>query len=301
MHVLITGWPSFPEGEPTAGDVLAMEAVHEALTSAGVPAELVWSPVFRPAGLSLADAEPERYTHLIFVAGPVHGEQVRRLHTRYRHCRRIAVGVSVVDPTDPAVLGFHQVLARDGQGEEPRRDLAAGRAVRDVPVVGVMMSPVRVEYGGRRRNEEVEQELGRWLDSRECALVPLATTLEPYGWRTPGSPAQVEAIVRRMDVVITMSLHGLVLALKNGVPALAVDPVEGGAKVSAQARAWQWPAFVVAGGGTPSLSHAELERHWEWCLSGHGSAAAWQRTGTALPSLTHDLLHALGIAEGRAC
>lgn len=297
MRVLIAGWPSFLNGEPTAGDVLAMETVHDVLSGAGISAEMVWSPVFRPGGLSLAEAEPERYSHLVFVSGPAHGEQVRRLHTRYGHCHRIAVGVSVIDPTDPAILGFHEVLARDGGGEEPRRDLAAGRSVGDLPVVGVVLSPTQVEYGGRRRNDEIEEELGQWLASRTAALIPLETRLESYGWRTPGSPAQVEAIVRRLDLVVTMSLHGLVLALKNGVPALAVDPIEGGAKVSAQARAWQWPALVTAESGTPPLVYADLERHWEWCLSGYGSAAAWQRTGAARPPLTRDLLRVLGIPE----
>jgi Polysaccharide pyruvyl transferase len=38
-------------------------------------------------------------------------------------------------------------------------------------------------------------------------------------------------IVGRLDFVVTMRLHGLVLALKHGVPALAVDPVADGAAV----------------------------------------------------------------------
>jgi polysaccharide pyruvyl transferase WcaK-like protein len=51
-------------------------------------------------------------------------------------------------------------------------------------------------------------------------------------------------VISRLDLVITMRMHGLVLALKHGVPALAVDPVAGGAKVTAQAQAW-----ALAGGG----------------------------------------------------
>jgi hypothetical protein len=49
-----------------------------------------------------------------------------------------------------------------------------------------------------------------------------------------------------MDVVLTMRLHGLALALKNGPPAVAVDPFSGGDKITAQARAVDWPcAFAV--------------------------------------------------------
>lgn len=45
--------------------------------------------------------------------------------------------------------------------------------------------------------------------------------------------------------MVTTRLHGLVTALKLGVPAVAIDAVRGGGKVSAQARALGWP--YVAG------------------------------------------------------
>lgn len=66
------------------------------------------------------------------------------------------------------------------------------------------------------------------------------------------------------------------LALKKRVPALAVDPVAGGAKVAAQARAWSWPAVVTVpeAEGVPLLDPAELDRWWEWALSPHGRARA---------------------------
>lgn len=297
MRVLITGWPSFLNGEATAGDVLAMEAVQETLARAGVAAELAWSPVFRPSGPSLAEAEPGRYTHLIFACGPLFGEQVQRLHERYAHCRRIAVGVSVVDPADPAALGFHEVIARDGDGRQPRRDLSAQRPMPDVPVVGVALAPGQPEYGTRRAHDQVEAELTRWLNTKDCARVPFDTRLDLYGWRNPTTPAQTEAIIRRCDLVVTSRLHGMVLALKNGVPALAVDPVVGGAKVAAQALAWGWPAVLAARAETPALPLAELERHWAWCLAGRAAATAWDLSLNADHPLTDDLLAVLGLRE----
>ncbi|MBA9006773.1 polysaccharide pyruvyl transferase family protein [Thermomonospora cellulosilytica] len=300
MRVLVTGWPSFVNGEATAGDVLAMEAVRQALSDAGVPCDLAWSPVFRPGGMSLAEADPHRYTHLVFACGPVMGEPVRQLHQRYAHCRRVAVGVSVIDPHDPAVLGFDEVLARDGGGLEPRLDLAAEVPVPDVPVVGVVLAPGQPEYGSRRRHEQVEEELTGWLNARDCARVPIDTRLDPYGWRNAGTAAQVEALIRRLDLVVTTRLHGLVLALKNGIPALAVDPVEGGAKVEAQARAWGWPAVVTARSGKPVLNPAELERQWEWCLAGRAAAAAWDLRPDTKPLLTDDLLDLLDLREDQA-
>jgi hypothetical protein len=277
-----------------------MEAVQEALLGAGVPCDLAWSPVFRPSGPSLAEVEPGRYTHLVFACGPLVGEQVRRLHHRYAHCRRIAVGVSVIDPHDPAVLGFHEVLARDGGGQEPRLDLAAELPVPDVPVVGVALAPGQPEYGSRRRHEQVEDELTAWLNTRDCARVPIDTRLDPYGWRNSGTAAQVEALIRRMDLVVTTRLHGMVLALKNGVPALAVDPVEGGAKVGAQARAWGWPALVTARPGDPALDPAALERQWEWCLAGRAAVAAWDLRPDSEPLLTEELLDVLDLRADQA-
>jgi hypothetical protein len=69
--------------------------------------------------------------------------------------------------------------------------------------------------------------------------------------------------VSRLDAVITTRLHGLVLALHAGLPALAVDPVAGGGKVTAQARAWGWPAIVAA---EQAADRRLLGRHWDWCL-----------------------------------
>jgi hypothetical protein len=73
----------------------------------------------------------------------------------------------------------------------------------------------------------------------------------------------LESVIRRLDVVITTRMHGLVLALKNGIPALAVDPIAGGAKVRAQAAAWGWPAVVIV----DSLTDARLDQWWDWCRS----------------------------------
>ncbi len=311
MRVLVTGWPSFVHGEATAGDVLSMDAVVRTLSGAGVAYDTVWSPVFRPGGLQLEDAPPERYTHLVFACGPIHGEQVRYLHRRYARCRRIAVGVSVVDPEDPAVTGFDMVLARDGEGLAPRRDLAGSSPIDHVPVVGVIMAPGQSEYGDRRRHDDVAATLTAWLGDQDCARLPVDTRLDAYDWRACASPGQLASTVRRLDLVVTMRLHGLVLALRHGIPALAVDPVAGGAKVSAQARAWTWPAVLTPrelpdpGQGTPAGADADgpLRRWFDWCLSPDGRAAA-QRRAVSDPGpnpLLSGLVRNLRTPEERVC
>jgi hypothetical protein len=286
-RVLVTGWPSFLHGEATAGDVLAMEAARAALSAAGIGCDLAWSPVLRPGGLTLDDAGPERYTHLVFCCGPLAGWQVRGLHHRYASCRRVAAGVSVIDPSDPAAAGFHAVLPRDGGGQPPARDLAAAVAVPTVPVAGIILASAQPEYGSRARHEGLAADLADWLAGQDCARLALDTRLDSGNWRHAATPAQLESAVRRLDVVLTTRLHGLVLALKNGIPALAIDPVAGGAKVAAQAAAWDWPAVLVppAGAG-PVLDRGALGQWWDWCLSGAGRRRARAAAISPAPSLS---------------
>ncbi|MUL42906.1 polysaccharide pyruvyl transferase family protein [Streptomonospora sp. PA3] len=279
MRALVTGWFGFLHGEATAGDVGAAATVSAALDEAGVPHDIGRSPNTRIDGPVLDDLDPEDYDRLIFVCGPAHGWQVRELHTRFAHCHRTAVGVSVVDPADDAVRGFHTVIARDGPVPAPRPDLAAAAPLGPaVPVVGVARAPDQPEYGGRRDHDLLHGELERWLTAKDCARVPLDTRLDVAEWGHCATYPQFDALVRRVDLVVTTRLHGLVLALRNGVPAIAVDPVAGGAKVSAQARALGWPAVAVrdADGDTAAFRD-RLDALWDWCRS----PAARARTGWA--------------------
>ncbi|WP_197320352.1 polysaccharide pyruvyl transferase family protein [Saccharomonospora sp. NB11] len=262
MRVLVTGWPSFLRGEATAGDVLSMLRVADALSGAGIAVDTAWSPVLCPDALHLDDAEPGRYSHVVFVCGPAHGEQVEWLHRRYTSCRRIAVGVSVIDPRNAAAAGFHRILARDGLGE-PRPDLSYDAAARDVPVVGIMLAPGQYEYGRRRRHEQVHKTLLHWITGRECARLGLDTRLDTTDWRHCATPDAFCSVLARLDVVVTTRLHGLVLALRAGVPAIAVDPVAGGGKVTAQAEALGWPAVI----GADELDTETLDHWWDWCLT----------------------------------
>ncbi|MFJ8941974.1 polysaccharide pyruvyl transferase family protein [Streptomyces sp. NPDC102395] len=269
-RILLTGWFGFLDGEATAGDVLALNRVQEALRRAGLDHDVAWSPGFRPRGPHLAKIRPEDYSHLVFVCGPLHGPQIEELHRRFAHCVRIAVGTSVVDPGSPAVTGFHRVLARDAPGTEPTPDLAAGApALPACPVVGVILTHGQQEYGARRRHARVADEVTRWLSGLDCARLELETRLDVRDWRMCATPAQLESVLSRLDLVVTDRLHGMVLALRAGVPALAVDPVEGGAKVTAQARACGWPALVPA----ERLEASVLDQWWQWCAAvGRGRA-----------------------------
>ncbi|MEX5298479.1 polysaccharide pyruvyl transferase family protein [Kocuria sp. CPCC 205292] len=302
MRTLVVGWSSVLHGEATAGDVLAMDAVADALGTAGVPHDVAWSAVMcPPGGLRLDDADPADYTHLLFVCGPATGRSIAGLHERFAHCRRIAVGVSVLDPRDPVTAGFHRVIARDRPGAGARRDLAARAVPGLVPVLGVYLTSGQHEYGARRRHDDVRAGLEEWLGRLDAARLPLDTRLDPRDWRLPATAAQAGSVIARLDTVVTMRMHGLVLALRAGVPVLAVDPVAGGGKVTAQARAWDWPAVV----GADELDPARLDEQLHWCLSPAGRSEAGARA-TMTPSgfeqldeLLRDLLADLSGEPGR--
>ncbi|MBE9168992.1 polysaccharide pyruvyl transferase family protein [Pleurocapsales cyanobacterium LEGE 06147] len=82
--------------------------------------------------------------------------------------------------------------------------------------------------------------------------------------------AEVESLIACMDVVITTRLHGTVLALKNGVPVIAIDAIAGGAKVSRQAKTIGWSnVFSV-----DNLSDEMLAKAFEYCLTEEAKAKA---------------------------
>jgi hypothetical protein len=55
----------------------------------------------------------------------------------------------------------------------------------------------------------------------------------------------------------------MVLALKNGVPVVAIDPVAGGGKIRRQAETLGWPIVFEA----DSVDDRALEEAFDWCLS----------------------------------
>ena len=135
--------------------------------------------------------------------------------------RRIAVGVTVIDPADPAVTGFDVVLARDHGPSTSVRDLATAAVASArpvVPVTGVILTCGQGEYGNRRRHEAVTSQITGWLSLKACAPVPLETRLDIRDWRLCATAEAFMSLLARLDIVVTTRLHGLALALSAGVP-----------------------------------------------------------------------------------
>jgi hypothetical protein len=244
MRALVCGWFSFEPMGATAGDLQARAVACRWLEEAGVAHDVACAPVFA-TGVDWRTADPRAYTHLLFVCGPFDPDRppVAELLERFSGTWLIGLDISLErSPAegDPFAVLFERDSPRGGAP-----DLAFVAAPARVPVAGVILVPHQREYGERARHADAEALIDRGLRPRALARVDLDTALtnEPSTRDTASlrNPAEVESLIARVDVVVTTRLHGLVLALKAGVPAVAVDPVAGGAKVAHQARRIGWP------------------------------------------------------------
>jgi hypothetical protein len=290
MRVLVTGWFSTEDGEITAGDLLAGQGVRGWLEEAGVPHDMALASGFRGPGEVAASAvDPARYTHVVWVCGPVAPAKVARLLDRFAGCVRIAVGVSL---TGDAGGRFDTVLPRDGEGHGSRPDLSlAGPPAATTPVVGVILAHPQPEYGERQRHAEAERLVRDLVRQSEMAPLVLDTRLDAVDELACATPAGFEALIARVDVVVTTRLHGLVLALRTGVPALAIDPIAGGAKVAGQAASLGWPAACTIEDARP----ARLAGMLRWCLTGEARAMAVASAEHGRRALARTRVHLLGL------
>ena len=236
---LVAGWFSWRDHGATAGDVLACEVVCKWLHADGRPFDVASLLPSLP-GVDWREVEPAAYSDVIFVCGPVGVKTaLPSLLARFAASRHIGVDLTMLDPL-AAWNPFDVLIERDSDLAS-RPDLSFVAEQRHVPVLGiVLVEPYTPEYPTRDRQVEARAAVARLINGREAAVVEIDTRLErnPRGLRTA---AEVANLISRMDAVVTTRLHGLVIAIKDGVPALAIDPVSGGAKIAQQAGAIGWP------------------------------------------------------------
>ncbi len=270
MRALILGHFS------TIGDVDSLAYVTEILREEGVAYDVL--PFIEKLSLHLdhavsrADLEPSAYTHLIVVCGPFWPDLLERRGIaldRFAHCTRIGVNLTMIEPIE-AWNPFHLLLERDSD-RNVRPDLTFLQHSSRVPVAGLCTIAKQREYGDRQRHAEAVELLRQLLHDRKVAGIEVDTRWPAYRNQGGlGSAAEVTSVIARTDVLLTNRLHGMVYALKSGVPVLAIDPVAGGDKIMAQARVLGWPAASTV----DAASRQWLEHMFDWCLSAEGRQAA---------------------------
>ncbi len=293
-HALVAGWFSFEGMGATAGDLIARDVVAKWLKEAEVACDIALAPPFR-GGVDWKSVDPRTYTHLVFVCGPFgNGKPVTEMLVRFSGCRLVGLDLSMLQP--PAEWNPFDLLIERDSDLAARPDLALLGHKPNMPVVGVVLAHQQKEYGRRARHEQANAAIRGLLDSTPVVPIPIDTRLD----RNAGglnTPEAVECLISRMDAVVTTRLHGLVLAIKHGVAPLAIDPIEGGAKVLRQARALNWPTVL----SVEALEPKALEEALDYCLSESGRRRARrchmeavQSLGTVRERFLHEIASAAG-------
>jgi hypothetical protein len=252
----------------TAGDALAAQVARQWLEDAGRSVRIAATPPLA-GDVTLDEVDPDDVDELVFVCGPFgNGWPVPDLLVRFRGARLIGLDLSMLQPI--AEWNPFDVLFERESDRRAHPDLALASDGPLVPVIGLVEVHSQVEYGDRARHKEVGRAIRAALVEVRGAVVPIDTRLDANttGLRTA---AEVESVIARCDVVVTTRLHGMVLALKNGVPAVAIDPIAGGAKVRRQAEQLGWSVCLTPETTTPE----EIAGAITGCL--HGAMAEQAR------------------------
>lgn len=277
MRALLVGWFSFEGMGATAGDLLAADVARSWLTDAGVDVAVAWAPPFS-AAVDWQQVNPEAVDAVVFVCGPFgNGPPLHELLHHFRACRLIGLDVTMLEPLH-TWNPFDLLIERDSS-RRANPDLALAGAAEDVPVVGMVLMREQPEYGERDRHCDVNERLEALVASPGFARVLIDTRLDVSGSLLRTS-AEVTSLLARMDVVLTSRLHGLVLALRSGIPVVAVDPVAGGAKLTRQAAALEWPWCFGA-----DVPYEQLAEAFAACRSPEGRAAASAARRRALEAI----------------
>lgn len=257
----------------TVGDIESLVVVRDWLDELKIASDVApfTESVRRamPDTVHIGTVNPADYGYLVVICGPVWGEQLDDVGLNmdaFRHCRRIGINLTLVQPTQDW-NPFDILLERDSD-RATRPDLTLLRDTRLVPVLGRCLVKRQTSYAGRERHDVAIARFEELVRKRGYAVLDLDTR-----WyiekNTLKSASQFFSALQRVDVLLTNRLHGMVYALKAGVPVVAIDAIEGGAKVMQQARRLGWPCCLAIEDATLD----RLESAVDWCLSAETRAA----------------------------
>lgn len=269
----------------TIGDIESLDIVRYWLDELGLSydvapfAESVRKKM--PGAGDLSKIDPGAYSHLVMICGPVWKEQLEALHidlNKFQHCVRIGINLSLLVPPQ-SWNPFDLLLERDS-AQAVRPDLTLLADTGTSPVVGRCMVRKQSSYTGREHHQEALRLFDDVIRRRDFAVLDLDTRWyrDQNGLKTP---AHFISALQRVDLLFTNRLHGLVYGIKAGVPVIAIDAIEGGAKVTAQANAIGWPQCIPINEATPE----RLDEAVNWCLSPVARETARSCRNEVLPAL----------------
>lgn len=282
----------------TVGDIESLDLVRDWLDEINMPYDMApFKKKIRERMrnvINLSEINPGIYSHLLIICGPVWKEQLDTVPfdlSRFKHCVCIGVNLTMVKPLH--VWNPFDVLLERDSDRMSRPDLTFLSETQSVPVVGRCMVKKQSSYTERERHEEANQCFNDLIQRRDFAVIDLDTRW----FRTKNAlktPAHFMSALKRVDLLFTNRLHGMVYAIKAGVPVIAIDAIEGGAKVSAQAKALGWPQCIPVQEATPERLDAAVD----WCFSSEAREVVLscrKKAFTALGDVKRELLAALTV------
>ncbi|QDA36303.1 polysaccharide pyruvyl transferase family protein (plasmid) [Paracoccus liaowanqingii] len=271
----------------TVGDVEVLRQTERQLQALGMAYDVTPYTDAREAvdstWLNRFTLDPARYSHLFVICGPftpAMAVQHESIFDRFKHCVHIGVNLTMVEPL--ATFNPFEVLLERDSDRTVRADLSFREAPSRVPVIGLCLTGFQREYGDRHRGALAEEKLRRLIKNSGAAVIEMDTSV-PAAMNRFGlsNAAQFESICARLDAMLTTRLHGMVLALKNGIPTIAIDPVAGGDKVTRQAHKLGWREVFEP----DQVSDDDLLAALTRCLSEAGRADAGLVRDRAIASL----------------
>jgi hypothetical protein len=283
--VLVAGWWAFGGAATSPDDLAIRDVVCRWLDETGRPYDVA-GPSSGPERIDWRHANPDSFAAVMVVGGLFKrtGTTLEFLK-RFELCRLIGVHVSMPDPIE-VWNPFDVLIEQDGS--IARANVTRVPRQSSVPVVGIVDQVATPEGGAP---EVVREAIERLLRSCPMAVVRIDAP-RADGPAAPRQNGEFEALIRRMDVVVTGSSRGLVVALEHGVPAVALEAGEAESDLSRQAEVFGWPLCFTA----DEIDDGRLKRAFEYCLTASGrqhARACGTRGQDAMAATRERLIEAL--------
>jgi polysaccharide pyruvyl transferase WcaK-like protein len=149
----------------------------------------------------------------------------------------------------------------------------------------------------RGRQSDYGEEVCTWREVEDLALklasdivVPASgrmLEIENHLVRSNKTPIEIENLYVACDLVITSRFHGAVTAMKHGIPFIAIDQIQGGAKVYNLLAHLGWPHVYKI----DEVDNVDLAGIARALLSGSSSPVLRAARGEAIRAANKTLEH----------
>ncbi|RVD19619.1 capsular polysaccharide synthesis protein [Mesorhizobium sp. M4B.F.Ca.ET.017.02.2.1] len=269
-------WYGSLKDNGTVGDLLAVQSVAARLKALGVNfRHLTASSAFEISGERITPEEVVHndYATLVFVCGPVikHHPIVETIVRRFPSARKIGISISLFAPDHiNYAQPFDIALAREG-GPQRFEDVAIlapwrvtekrMRAPNEPLVVGLVLRGEQSEYGPNSSLHDRTSTLtSHVLNALTIKYQVKTVEIEHHLTRSGRAPFEIEGLYSSCDLVLTSRFHGAILAMRSGVPFIAIDQIRGGGKLTNLLSTSGWPyVYRIEHANGDDMARAALE------------------------------------------